>query len=70
MDKGAVSRKDPGFICCANITREQVQEYETDELITRMYDGSADKLVASLLGSRRLTAKEIEGLKKLVEDLK
>lgn len=70
VDKGAVSRTDPNFICRAEITREQAQEYETEELINRMYDGSADKLVASLLGSRRLSASEIENLKKLVEELK
>ncbi len=70
VDKGAVSRTDPNFICRAEITKEQAQEYETEELINRMYEGSADKLVASLLGSRRLSAKEIENLKKLVEELK
>lgn len=70
VDKGAVSRIEPNFICRAEITREQAQEYETEELINRMYDGSADKLVASLLGNRRLSAEEIENLKKLVEELK
>ena len=33
-----------------------------------MYDGSSDKLIAALLGSKRLTAEEIQSLKKLVED--
>ena len=31
---------------------------------------ASDKLIASLLGSKRLTAEEIQSLKKLVEDLK
>ena len=30
----------------------------------------ADKLIAALLGSKRLTAEEIQSLKKLVEKLK
>lgn len=67
--KGAVTRTDPKFICHAEITREQVQQYETEELIDKMYGGSADKLVASLLGSKRLSADEIKELKKLVEEL-
>ena len=51
------------------MTREQAQEYETAELLERMYDGRADRLVASLLGSKRLSKTEIGELKKLVEDL-
>lgn len=70
IDKGAVSRSEPNFVCHAEISRREVQEYETTELIDKMYGGSADKLVASLLGSKRLSEKEIRDLKKLVEDLK
>ena len=36
----------------------------------KMYGGAADRLVASLLSRRRLSRKEIEDLKKLVEDLR
>lgn len=67
--KGAVTRTDPKFICHAEITREQVQRYETNELIEKMYGGSADKLVASLLGNRLLSKDEIKELKKLVEEM-
>lgn len=70
IDKGVVSRTEPNFVCHANVTRAQAQEYETAELIGRMYAGRADKLVASLLGSKRLTGEEIAGLKKLVEEMK
>lgn len=69
IDKGAVSRKDPNFICCAEISKEKVQEAETDILINKLYEGAADKLVASIIGSKKLTADEISGLKKLVEDM-
>lgn len=69
VDKGALSRSDPGFLCHALVTRDQVREQETNALIDKMYGGSADKLVASLLGSRRLSAGEIDRLKKLVQEL-
>ena len=69
LDKGAVERLEPNFTCRALVTREQAQQYETEELINRMYDGAADRLVASILGSRNLTAEEIARLKKLVNDL-
>lgn len=70
INKGAVSRSEPNFLCHAEISRKEAQEYETSELIDKMYGGSADKLVASLLGSKRLSAEEIQDLKKLVEELK
>lgn len=70
IEKGAVRRKEPHFICIPLVTREQVREYETRELINRIYDGSADQLVASILGSRNLSPEEISRLKQLVENLK
>lgn len=69
IDKGAVSRSEKGFVCHAEISRSQAQEYETSELIDKMYGGAADRLVASLLDSKRLTKDEIRELKKLVEEL-
>jgi predicted transcriptional regulator len=69
IDKGAVERIEPGFICRAVITREQAREYETTELINKMYDGAVDTLVASLVGNKKLTAEEITRLKKMINDL-
>lgn len=70
IDKGAAERIDPGFVCRALVSRQDAQEYETDELINKMYDGSADMLVASLLNSKRLSRDEIAALKELVNSLK
>lgn len=70
IDKGAVSRTDPNFICRAEVSLDEAREYETDELISRMYNGSADMLAASLLSSDRLSREEIDRLKELVRKLK
>ena len=67
--KGAISRVEPDFVCHALITREQAQEYETTELINKMYGGAADRLVASILGRKKMSAEEIERLKELVNEL-
>ena len=69
IEKGAVKRVDPNFICSPIITKEQAQEYETTELINRMYGGAPDRLVASILGRKILTAEEIKILKRLVNKL-
>ena len=70
LDKGAIERSEPGFICRALISREEAQAYATDKLVDKLYGGAADRLVASLLGRKRLSQDEINSLKKLVEDLK
>ncbi|MCH5205136.1 MAG: BlaI/MecI/CopY family transcriptional regulator, partial [Oscillospiraceae bacterium] len=38
--KGAIERLEPCFMCRAVISKEDVQEAETDELIGKLYDGS------------------------------
>lgn len=56
-------------MCHALIPKEEVQEAETNELINKIYDGSADKLFTALLGRKKLSAEQIENLKKLLENL-
>ncbi len=69
VSKGAVRRTEPNFMCHALITQEQVQEAETNELIDKIFDGSADKLFASLLGRKKLTAGQIVKLKEIAREL-
>ena len=69
MEKGAIERSEPGFMCRALIPKEKVQEAETNELINKVYDGSADKLFAALLGRKKLSADQINKLKDIVGEL-
>ncbi len=70
VDKGLVRRQDPGFVCQALVSRADAQRQETRGLIDRMYGGSADRLVASLLDGKALSGEEIDRLRRLVEELK
>ncbi len=56
-------------MCHALISKEDVQEAETDELVGKLYDGSVNKLFAALLGRKKLTPKQIEELKQIVGKL-
>ena len=69
IQKGAIERSEPKFMCHALIPKELVQEAETDELINKIYDGSADKLFAALLGRKKISREQIESLKQMVKDL-
>ena len=70
VEKGLAERTEPGFLCRPVITREEAQRRETLGLIDRMYGGSSDRLVASLLDGKTLSGEEIDRLRRLVEELK
>ena len=61
--------EEPGFLCHALLPKAAVQEAETDELINKIYDGSADKLFAALLGRKKLSAEQLERLRQIVGEL-
>lgn len=67
--KGAILRIDPKFICRALVTRKEVQNYETEELIDKMFDGSRQKFFAAFLSDNSLTGDEIRELKELISGL-
>ncbi len=67
--KGAVQRLEPNYLCRPLIRKEEVQQAETDELVDKLFDGSADKLFASLLGRKKLTPQQIARLKEIVGNL-
>jgi predicted transcriptional regulator len=69
LTKGAISREEPNFVCHALISKQEAQETETNELINKMYGGMSDQLVASILGRKNLSQKEIARLKDLIHKL-
>jgi len=69
LDKGAIERIDPNWVCRSLVTIEEAREHETTELINKMYNGAADQLVASILGRHDLSKEEIERLKMVVREL-
>lgn len=69
IEKGAVKRDEPNFMCSAAVSREQVQNYETEELIGKMFGGSKERFFAAFLDEKRLSKEEIENLKRMVMEL-
>lgn len=69
IKKGAVERMEPRFVCRALVEKEAVQEAETNELVNKVYDGSIDKLFASLLSRKKLSAEQIQRLRDIVGEL-
>ena len=67
LEKGAVRRADPNFVCSALISREQVQRQEADALINKLFNGSAEVFLAAFLSGKTLTKEEIARLTDLVD---
>ena len=68
IDKGAIERREPNFICHATITKQQAQK-KADTLVEKVFGGSAELLFASILSDRSLSKEELARLKALVEDI-
>lgn len=68
IKKGAIERSEPNFMCHALVSRKTVRETETNELLDKLFDGSADKLFAALIGRKNLSPEQIKKLKKIVGD--
>ena len=68
IKKGAIERSEPNFMCHTLVKKEEIQEEQTNELIDKIYDGSADKLFAALLGRKKLSSEQIKKLRDIVEN--
>lgn len=67
--KGAVERREPGFLCHALVSWDSVRQTETEKLLDRVFDGSVDLLFSTLVGSGRLSGPELERLRKRLAEL-
>ncbi|MCX7749659.1 MAG: BlaI/MecI/CopY family transcriptional regulator [Clostridia bacterium] len=65
-EKGVVlATKKEVFYYTPMVSEAEYNEYTTQSLIDRVYSGSAKKLVAALVGNKKLDAKDIKELKDL-----
>ncbi|MDD6102977.1 MAG: BlaI/MecI/CopY family transcriptional regulator [Clostridiales bacterium] len=69
IDKGAIKREDPGFICKTIITKEEVQMIETNALIDKVYGGSLDSFITDYLMKIDFTAEQTRLLRKLLDNV-
>ena len=68
IDKGAVQRTDPGFICSALVSQRSVREIETKRLLDQFYNGSLQTFISEYLNNQNLSAGDIAELQKLAKN--
>ena len=66
-EKGLILRSGKKFTCKPGITKEEVYELEVDKFVDRLFSGSKDQLIASLLGSS-VTQPQIAVLRQMVQE--
>ena len=69
VEKGAIKRLEPKFICHALVSKEEIQTAEVDDLVDKLFDGSSDLLFASLVGRKKLSKSITDKLKAIVSEL-
>jgi predicted transcriptional regulator len=69
VEKGAILRSEPNFMCHALIGREEVQRKEAEELKNRMFAGSTEQMFAAMVGGKKLKPEEITRLRLMIEEL-
>ena len=67
VDKNVISREEPGFVCTALYTRDEIGVSEACSFLNKMYEGSLKMLVTSFLNNEALSEKEIAEIRKLIE---
>ena len=72
IEKQAIERREPGFLCPALISKEQVQQQEAKSLLDKLFDGSPSLLFSALMGGQKepLPPEEVDRLRALVDKLK
>lgn len=65
--KGAIERKEPGFLCRPLIKRDEFESYEIKELLTRAFKGSKVNFLSAFLENEALSKKDLEEIESLIQ---
>lgn len=65
--KGAIKRGEPGFVCTALVSRDEIQKAETQSLVDKLFGGSKKALFSALLEDEKLSESDIRELRDMIE---
>jgi predicted transcriptional regulator len=66
IEKNAIERTEPNFICISLVKKEDVRKAETQSLIDKLYNGSKKAFFAAFIEDD-ISDDDLEMLKKLIE---
>ncbi len=70
-EKGLLLRDDSQFkhVFSPGVTEEKAQKQLVGDLLDRAFAGSAEKLVVRALSAKKVSSKELEKIKKMIEEI-
>lgn len=68
IEKGAIEREEPGFLCKALVTKDEVAQSETEQLIDKMFGGSSELFFSSFLKNQGISEEDAARLAKMIKD--
>ena len=72
IGKQVIERREPGFLCHALISKDEVRQQEAKSLLEKLFDGSPSLLFSAFMGGQQepLPPEEVDRLRALVDQLK
>ena len=70
IDKGAITREEPGFMCKASVSKQTIQNTETKALLKKCYNSSLQTFLVEYLSNQTLTNVEISELERILNEHK
>ena len=68
IEKKIIERREPGFVCVPLVSRESVGIAESVSVVEKFYDGSLSLFARAFLREKKLTAEDIDDLKRIIEE--
>lgn len=65
IDKGAIKREDPGFVCYAVISKKEAQEIEMKHIIDSLFNGSMNSFLSEYMRNQRYGKLELLELQRI-----
>lgn len=70
IEKGAVKREEPGFLCKALVSKRTVQNTETKSLLNKFFNGSLSNFFMEYLRNQKLSQGELLELERIISEQK
>ena len=70
IEKNAIERGEPGFLCTPLVTRDEVARSETEQLIDKMFGGSSELFFSSFLKNQGLSEADAARLARMIKEAK
>ncbi len=70
IEKGAIVREEPGFLCKPAISKRTVQRTETKVLLDKLFNGSLNTFIVEYLNNQSLKKTEIMELERILSNHK